>query len=75
MARKATRDTDGDGIIDQWGLSDVDPKNLVYAYGGAVTRRHENGNIYWALDEPESVLGRGNGLIGARLTRSPMGRK
>ncbi|NLL87670.1 MAG: extracellular solute-binding protein [Firmicutes bacterium] len=57
MARKATRDTDGDGIIDQWGLSDVDPKNLVYAYGGAVTRRHENGNIYWALDEPESVLG------------------
>ena len=57
MARKATRDTDGDGIIDQWGLSDTDPKNLVYAYGGAVTRRDENGSVYWSLDEPEAVAG------------------
>ena len=57
MARKATRDTDGDGIVDQWGLSDIDPKNLVYAYGGAVTRRDENGRVYWSLDEPEGVAG------------------
>lgn len=57
LARKATRDTDGDGIVDQWGLSDIDPKNLVYAYGGAVTRRDENGKVYWSLDEPEGIAG------------------
>ncbi len=57
MARKATRDTDGDGIVDQYGLADIDPKNLVYAYGGAVTRRDESGKVYYALDEPESVAG------------------
>ncbi len=57
MARKATRDTDGDGVIDQWGLSDNDPKNLVYAYGGAITRRDENGKVYFSMDEPEAVAG------------------
>ncbi len=57
MARKVTRDTDGDGIVDQWGLSDTDPKNLVYAYGGAVTKVDENGQVYYSLDEPEAVAG------------------
>ncbi len=57
MARKATKDTDGDGVIDQFGLSDVEPKNLVYAYGGAVTRRDENGRVYFSMDEPEAVAG------------------
>ena len=57
MARRATRDTDGDGVVDQWGLSDIDPKNVVYAYGGAITRRDENGNVYYALDDPVSIAG------------------
>jgi len=57
MARKVTRDTDGDGIIDQWGLNDIDPKNLVYGYGGAIARIDENGRVYWALDEPASIAG------------------
>lgn len=57
MARKATRDTDGDGVVDQWGLSDIDPKNLVYAYGGSITKRDEAGKIIYSLDQPESVAG------------------
>lgn len=57
MARKATRDTDGDGIVDQWGLSDTDPKNFIYAYGGAITRRDADGRVYYAMDEPEAVAG------------------
>lgn len=57
MARKATRDTDGDGVVDQWGISDIDPKNLVYAYGGAVTRRDANGRVYFALDEEPAIAG------------------
>lgn len=57
MAAQATRDTDGDGIVDQWGLNDQDPKNLVYAYGGAITRRDDDGKVYYALDEEASVAG------------------
>jgi len=57
MARKATRDTDGDGIIDQFGLSNMDPKDLVYAYGGAITRRDENGKVLFAMDQPEAIAG------------------
>lgn len=57
MAQQVTRDTDGDGVIDQWGLSSSDPKNIVYAYGGAITRVDENGRIYYSLDELEAVAG------------------
>lgn len=57
MARKVTRDTDGDGIVDQWGISDTDPKNLIYAYGGAITRFDENGRVYFSMDEPAAIAG------------------
>lgn len=55
ISRKVTRDIDGDGNIDQWGLSDVDPKNLIYANGGAITRRNEEGKVIFTMDEPQSV--------------------
>lgn len=57
MARRLTRDTDGDGVVDQYGLSDLEPKELVYAFGGAITRRDENGRVYFAMDEPEAIAG------------------
>lgn len=57
MARKVTRDTDNDGIVDQWGLSNTDPKNIIYAYGGAITKLDDNGKVHFAMDEPEAVAG------------------
>ena len=55
LARRVTRDIDGDGNIDQWGLSDVDPKNLIYSNGGAITRYDENGKVLFTMDEPASI--------------------
>jgi len=57
MARKITRDTDGDGVIDQWGMSNIEPKDLVYAFGGAVTRRDADGKVYFSLDEEQALAG------------------
>ena len=57
MARKATRDTDGDGIIDQYGLSNMDPKDLVYAYGGSITSRDADGKVYFSMNTEEAIAG------------------
>ncbi len=52
---KVTRDTDGDGVIDQWGIITPDPVNLIYANGGAITRIDEDGKIVFTMNEPETI--------------------
>lgn len=60
-AIKATRDTNGDGEIDQWGLTDYDNYDRyfpvwVLASNNAVSfRLDENGNPQFAFDEPEAM--------------------
>ncbi|HHT35661.1 MAG: ABC transporter substrate-binding protein [Candidatus Wallacebacter cryptica] len=59
IARKATKDTDGDGVIDQMGLY-VDPQRFythaVYSFGGSF-ERNANGKIEFALNDPKSLQG------------------
>ena len=38
VAKKVTRDTDGDGTIDQWGLTVFNGPDYIHANGGAITK-------------------------------------
>lgn len=55
IARRVTRDTSGDGNIDQWGLADFNPVVMIYSNGGAITKTDANGKVYFSMDEPEAV--------------------
>lgn len=55
IAIKATRDTDGDGEIDQWGLAWIEPTFMIFANGGSITRLDDNGKVVFSLGEPEAV--------------------
>ncbi len=55
IGRAVTRDTDGDGIVDQWGSAFIDAGMMVFSNGGAVTRLGDDGRIYYALDESASI--------------------
>ncbi|NLY10503.1 MAG: extracellular solute-binding protein [Firmicutes bacterium] len=61
LAVKLTRDTDGDGEIDQWGVATRHSHShwgghveWVYTNGGALTREID-GKIVFTLDEPEAL--------------------
>lgn len=55
IAKRATRDTDGDGAIDQWGFHWIDPAYLIFANGGAITRVDENGETVFAMGEEPTL--------------------
>ena len=55
IAQRATRDTDGDGVIDQWGFAWLDPATWIFANGGAITRLNEDGKVVFAMDEPATL--------------------
>lgn len=54
LALKATKDTDGDGEIDQWGISGINAMQLIYSNGGEMTRP-EGETIKLAFDSPQSI--------------------
>jgi len=61
LAIKATRDTDGDGEIDQWGLAEYEswtiglPVWLLASNEATTFRIDENGHAVFAMDEPEAM--------------------
>lgn len=55
LAQRATRDLDGDGVLDQWGLSWIEPFNMIFANGGAITRLNEDGRVVFAMGEPAAI--------------------
>lgn len=60
IAIKATRDTDGDGVIDQWGFTEWDgPYNQLVVWMLASNEANifklENGAPIFTLDQPEGI--------------------
>lgn len=55
IGRRATRDTNGDGEIDQWGFAFIDPMWLIFANGGSITRLDEDGKVVFSLGEPAAL--------------------
>ena len=52
---QVTRDTDGDGVVDQWGLAFIDPYIMIFSNGGAITRLNEDGKVVFAMGEPATL--------------------
>lgn len=55
IAQRATRDTDGDGVVDQWGFAFIDPMFMIFANGGAITRLDDDGRVVFAMGEPATL--------------------
>lgn len=59
MCIALTKDTDGDGVIDQFGYYDVGNSTAAYRFlpfnGAEVAKRDENGKWVYALNEPEAI--------------------
>lgn len=55
IGRKVTRDIDGDGEIDQYGISDVRPWDLAIANDAALTKLDADGRVVYAGDEPAYI--------------------
>mgnify|MGYP001024309207 CR=1 FL=1 len=54
LAKKLTKDTDNDGVIDQWGMTDIWPHaapSLMISNGGNVIRLDEDGRMIYCMDE------------------------
>lgn len=54
IAKKLTQDTDNDGVIDQFGMTDIWPHAapaLIISNGGNVIRLDENGKMIYSMDE------------------------
>ena len=51
IAAKATRDTDGDGEIDQWGMTDLRAWDLAVSNGASIVKIDENGRVVYSADE------------------------
>ena len=49
---KATRDLDGDGETDQWGIVDARQWDLAVSNGASMVRVDENGKVVFTADEP-----------------------
>jgi len=56
IAIQATRDTTGDGEIDQYGLGSVDIIHMVLANDGEIIVRDEDGNYIFTMHESEEAL-------------------
>lgn len=57
MMQKITRDIDGDGTIDIWGIADPIAYSFVISNGGSVTKVLDDGRIVYSMDEPAAVEG------------------
>src|SRR5690554_56297 len=55
IAVTATRDTNGDGVIDQFGFGDLFPMAWVLANNGTVVRRDEDGRYVYSLHEAPAI--------------------
>lgn len=51
IAAKATRDTDGDGTIDQWGMTDLRAWDLAVSNDASIIKLDESGRMVYAADE------------------------
>ena len=54
LAKKLTKDTDNDGVIDQFGMTGIWPHaapSLMISNGGNVMRMADNGDMVYAMDE------------------------
>ena len=54
IALQATKDFDGDGVIDQWGLGIIPPHRFVIGTGGKEVE-FRDGKYVFAMDSPESL--------------------
>lgn len=55
IAKRATRDTDGDGVIDQWGFHWIDPLYMILSNGGTITKFDENGRMIFSMGEEATI--------------------
>lgn len=55
IAAKATRDLDGDGEIDQYGMTDLRAWDLAISNGANIIKVDENGRVVYAADEDAYV--------------------
>ncbi|HHU61571.1 MAG: hypothetical protein QM401_10335 [Bacillota bacterium] len=55
IAIKATRDTDGDGIVDQYGFSEVYPWSFVLSHGATVVKQDDSGKWVFSLDDDDAL--------------------
>jgi len=56
IAQKATKDLDGDGVIDQWGLGGVSTDmGILFSNNAEVVRADENGKPVFTLTEPNAI--------------------
>ncbi len=58
LAKKLTKDTDGDGVIDQWGMTGIwhtGTPSVMISNGGNVMRLDDNGRMVYAMDERASL--------------------
>lgn len=59
IAVAATRDTDGDGIVDQFGFGELYPMAWILANNGTVVRRDESGRYAFSLHEAPAIAALG----------------
>lgn len=57
IARQAGRDTDGDGVIDQYGLAMMAGwmHDMIFSNGARIVRKADDGGMTFALTEPEAI--------------------
>ncbi|GIP34504.1 extracellular solute-binding protein [Paenibacillus sp. J2TS4] len=54
IAKKATKDTDGDGVTDQWGLANNNTRIWIYSNNGKLID-HRDGKYVFAYDDPNTI--------------------
>jgi len=57
IARQAAKDTDGDGVIDQYGLAMMAGwmHDMVFSNGARIVRKADDGGMKFALTEPQAI--------------------
>src|SRR5574344_155175 len=53
LARKLTKDTDGDGTIDRWGFGNWYTRGFIYMNGGSFTKTDAKGNQTLNFNDPK----------------------
>lgn len=51
LAIRLTKDTDGDGVIDQFGFHWINPTYYIFANGGQIVKLDENGDMVFAMQD------------------------